>query len=222
MTTTEGPGRGPLEQSVAARYGALSSGTESLSCGGALDLAAPQPGEVLVDLGCGRGGDLLRALDRVGPSGAVLGVDATPAMVEAARLRLAPYPNARVVRGDLAGVPVPDGLADVVVSNCAINHALDKAAVYREVARLLRPGGRVVVSDVVSEAPLPDAIRNDPAAWAACYGGAIPEADYLSAIAAAGLTDLRVLRRTAPYQKGGARVLSLTVEARRPPAAQEP
>lgn len=222
MTTTEGPPRGPLEQSVAARYGALASGTGSLSCGGALDLASPQPGEVLVDLGCGRGGDLLRALDRVGPSGAVLGVDATPAMVEAARLRLAPYPNARVVRGDLAGVPVPDGLADVVVSNCAINHALDKAAVYREVARLLRPGGRVVVSDVVSEVPLPEAIRSDPAAWAACYGGAIPEAEYLAAIAAAGLADLRVLRRTAPYEKGGARVLSLTVEARRPPAAQEP
>jgi len=222
MTTTDGPPRGPLEQSVAARYGALASGSESLSCGGALDLAAPRPGEVLIDLGCGRGGDLLRALGRVGPSGAVLGVDATPAMVEAARLRLAPYPNARVVRGDLAGVPVPDALADVVVSNCAINHALDKAAVYREVARLLRPGGRVVVSDVVSEGPLPEAIRSDPAAWAACYGGAIPEAEYLAAIAAAGLADLRVLRRSAPYEKGGARVLSLTVEARRPPAALEP
>jgi len=119
-------------------------------------------------------------------------------------------------------VPVPAGLADVVVSNCAINHALDKAAVYREVARLLKPGGRVVVSDVVSEAPLPEAIRSDPAAWAACYGGAIPEAEYLAAIEAAGLTALRVLRRTAPYEKGGARVLSLTVEARRPPAAPEP
>jgi len=222
MTTTDGPPRGPLEQSVAARYGALASGSESLSCGGALDLAAPRPGEVVVDLGCGRGGDLLRALGRVGPSGAVLGVDATPAMVEAARLRLAPYPNARVMRADLSGVPVPDGLADVVISNCAINHALDKAAVYREVARLLKPGGRVVVSDVVSEAPLPEAIRSDPAAWAACYGGAIPEAEYLAAIEAAGLAGLRVLRRTAPYEKGGARVLSLTVEARRPPAAPEP
>jgi hypothetical protein len=80
----------------------------------------------------------------------------------------------------------------------------------------------VVVSDVVSEAVLPESVRADPAAWAACYGGAIPEAEYLAAVAAAGLTDLRVLKRTEPYQKGGVRVLSLTIEARRPLAALEP
>jgi SAM-dependent methyltransferase len=102
----------------------------------------------------------------------------------------------------------------VVVSNCAINHAPDKAAVYREVARLLAPGGRAVVSDVVSEAVLPDSVRADPAAWAACYGGAIPEADYLAAVEAAGLVEVRVLRRTKPYDKGGVRVHSLTLESR--------
>jgi SAM-dependent methyltransferase len=118
-------------------------------------------------------------------------------------------------------VPLPDGCAEVVVSNCAINHATDKAAVYREVARLLVPGGRAVVSDVVSEAVLPEAVRSDPAAWAACYGGAIPEAEYLAAVSAAGLTGLRVLKRSAPYEKGGVRILSLTIEARRPPATPE-
>ncbi|MCM2333188.1 MAG: methyltransferase domain-containing protein [Anaeromyxobacteraceae bacterium] len=217
--STPGPG---LEAAVSARYQGLAATPASLSCGPALTLSDPRPGERLVDLGCGRGNDLVRAAALVGPAGAVTGVDATPRMVEAARLQVAALPQARVVQGDLAAVPLPDGCADVVVSNCAINHARDKAAVYREVARLLAPGGRVVVSDVVSEAPLPPEVREDPAAWAACYGGAIPEADYLAAVAAAGLADVRVLRRTAPYAKGGVRVLGLTVAAVRPRAPEEP
>jgi arsenite methyltransferase len=203
----------PIREAVSARYDALASTGANLSCGGALDLAAPGAGEVVVDLGCGRGGDLLRALEHVGRTGAVLGVDASPAMVLVARARLEAHANASVVYGDLTAVPLPDGLAEVVVSNCAINHAHDKPAVFREVKRLLRPGGRMVVSDVVSEAPLPASVRDDPAAWAACYGGAIPEVEYLSAIAAAGLREVRVLRRSDPYPKGGVRVLSLTVQA---------
>lgn len=211
----------PIAQAVTARYGGLAAGTGSLSCGGALDLAAPLPGERLIDLGCGRGGDLLRAAGLVGPEGRVTGVDATPRMVEAARQLTAGLANARVLLGDLAAVPLPDHCAEVVVSNCAINHATDKAAVYREVARLLVPGGRVVVSDVVSEADLPESVRADPAAWAACYGGAIREADYLAAVAAAGLGELRILKRSAPYEKGGVRILSLTLEARAPRRAEE-
>jgi arsenite methyltransferase len=203
-----------IRDAVAVRYGGLASQEVNLSCGGALELAAPAAGEVVLDLGCGRGGDLLRALALVGAGGAALGVDASPKMVAAARERLAGHRNAAVVHGDLAAVPLPDGVADAIISNCAINHAVDKGAVFREVRRLLRPGGRMVVSDVVSEAPLPASVRSDPAAWAACYGGAIPEAEYLAAVAAAGLREVRVLRRTSPYPKGGVMVLSLTVEAR--------
>jgi arsenite methyltransferase len=205
----------PIRQAIEARYGALAASDANLSCGGALELAGPAPGEVVIDLGCGRGGDLSRALERVGETGAAIGIDASPAMVAAARSRLATHGNAWVVQGDLAAIPLPDGIADVVVSNCAINHAPDKAAVFREVARLLRPGGRMVVSDVVSEAPLPDSIRCDPAAWAACYGGAVPVHEYLGAVEGAGFHAVTVLRRTAPYPKGGVQVLSLTVEARR-------
>ena len=106
---------------------------------------------------------------------------------------------------------LPDASADVVVSNCAINHAPDKEAVYREIHRVLRPGGRFVVSDVIAERELPEAVRSDPAAWAACYGGAIPEADYLAAARRAGFAELQVLERTEPYDKGGVRVLSLTL-----------
>lgn len=203
-----------IRDAVAVRYGELATQEANLSCGGALELLAPGAGEVVLDLGCGRGGDLLRALPLVGPNGAALGVDASPKMVEAARARLAAHRNAWIVHGDLAAVPLPDAVADALVSNCAINHALDKLAVFREVRRLLRPGGRMVVSDVVSETALPESVRSDPAAWAACYGGAIPEDEYLAAIALCGLRGVRVLRRTVPYSKGAVEVRSLTVEAR--------
>jgi len=205
-----------IARASAARYGALSTSSASLSCGRALDVAAPREGEDVVDLGCGRGDDVVRAADRVGPRGSATGVDASDGMLAAAAEALAGSPNARVVKSDLSAIPLPDRSADVVVSNCAINHAPDKRAVYREVFRLLRPGGRFAVSDVVSEEELPESVRNDPAAWAACYGGSIPEADYLAAITGAGLRDVDVVRRTVPYEKGGVRVLSITVTGRRP------
>ncbi len=209
---TDTPASPELARALEARYTPLATTAASLSCGGALDVAAPRAGETVVDLGCGRGGDVLRAAALVGPDGLAVGVDANDAMLEAARARAGDLPRVRFLKGELAAVPLPDGRADVVVSNCAINHAPDKAAAYRELHRLLRPGGRFAVSDVVAEEELPASVRHDPAAWAACYGGAIPEADYLAAIAAAGFSSVRVVRRTAPYERGGVRVLSITVE----------
>jgi arsenite methyltransferase len=205
-----------IARATAHRYGALSGAKESLSCGRALDVAGPREGEDVVDLGCGRGADVARAAGRVGPRGTATGVDGNEQMLAAAAAALDGYPNTRLVHGDLAAVALPDGCADVVVSNCAINHAPDKGAVYREVHRLLRPGGRFAVSDVVSDHPLPDSVRNDPAAWAACYGGSIPEGDYLAAIEAAGLEDIAIVRRTEPYEMGGVRIRSITVTGRRP------
>jgi arsenite methyltransferase len=205
-----------VARASAVRYGALSTTKESLSCGRALDVAAPREGEDVVDLGCGRGGDVARAADLVGPHGSATGVDASERMLAAASEALAGRPQARAVKSDLGAVQLPDRCADVVVSNCAINHAPDKAGVYREIHRLLRPGGRFAVSDVVSEETLPDSVRNDPAAWAACYGGSIPEAEYLAAIAGAGLQDVAVVRRTDPYEKGGVLIRSITVTGRRP------
>ncbi|BDG02243.1 methyltransferase domain-containing protein [Anaeromyxobacter oryzae] len=205
-----------LQRALETRYGALAATTQSLSCGSVLELAALRDGETVVDLGCGRGGDVLRAAAAVGDRGVAIGVDSSPAMIAAARAPSADRHRIRFLLGDLAAVPLPDGAADAVVSSCAINHAPDKPAVYREIRRLLRPGGRFVVADVVSERPLPDAVRGDPAAWAACYGGAIPEADYLAAIAGAGLADVSVLRRSAPYERGGVRILSITVAGMRP------
>ncbi len=203
-------------RAIEARYAALASESGSLSCGGPLEIAAPRPGETVIDLGCGRGGDVIRAATSVG-GGLAIGVDANEAMLAEARARAvaAGARRARFLRGDLASVPLPDRRADVVISNCAVNHAPDKAAVYREIHRLLRPGGRFVVADVVAERELPESVRRDPAAWAACYGGAIPEADYLAAILSAGFAGVWIVRRTAPYERGGCTVRSITVEGGR-------
>jgi SAM-dependent methyltransferase len=219
--THRAPTAAALARELEARYGRLAAAPGSLSCGDALGAAAPRPGETVVDLGCGRGGDVLRAAALVGPEGLAVGVDGNEAMLAQARERAADAPRIRFVRGDLAATTLPAGRADVVVSSCAINHAPDKAAVYREIHRLLRPAGRFAVSDVVSERPLPDEIRRDPAAWAACYGGAIPEAEYLAAVAAAGFAEVRVVRRSAPYERSGVRVLSITVAGSRARQAPE-
>lgn len=205
-----------LTAAVTARYAPLASACGSLSCGAALELAALRPGETVVDLGCGRGRDVLRAAALVGPGGRAIGVDLSDEMLAEAARRTAGAGNVRLVRSPLAPLALEGGVADVVVSNCAINHAPDKAAVFREIHRVLRPGGRFVVSDVIAERELPASVRRDPAAWAACYGGAIPERDYLAAVRGAGLDDLDVLHRSEPYDKGGVRVLSLTLRGQRP------
>jgi SAM-dependent methyltransferase len=205
-----------LTAAVTARYATLASACGSLSCGAALDLAAPRPGETVVDLGCGRGRDVLRAADLVGAGGLAIGVDVSDEMLAEAARRTALATNVRLVRSPMAPLDLAAGIAHAVVSNCAINHAPDKAAVFREIHRVLRPGGRFVVSDVIAERELPESVRSDPAAWAACYGGAIPERDYLAAARGAGLDELHVLHRSEPYDKGGVRVLSLTLRGKRP------
>jgi arsenite methyltransferase len=206
-----------LDKAVEARYAGLATSCCSLSCGEALDLAAPAPGEIFVDLGCGRGQDVIRAAGRVGSSGKAIGIDRTQAMIDKARGNVPLiFSNVRFVCCDLAALGIEDECANVVISNCTINHAADKEAVYREIHRVLVPGGRFVVSDVIAEHELPESVRNDPAAWAACYGGAIPESDYLAAVQRAGFAAVEVLRRTPPYEKGGVMVRSLTIRAFRP------
>ncbi|MBI5547092.1 MAG: methyltransferase domain-containing protein [Deltaproteobacteria bacterium] len=205
-----------LSHAIQARYGGLASSCCSLSCGEALELSAPTRGEVFVDLGCGRGRDVVRAAGLVGTGGRAIGIDMTEEMLEAARKGVPPFlANVSFLRCDLAALELSDQSADVVISNCTINHAPDKAAVYREIHRALKPGGRFVVSDVIADKPLPESVRQDPGAWAACYGGAIPESEYRAAIEPAGFVGIEVLHRSAPYEKGGVLVRSLTVRGYR-------
>lgn len=212
------------DRAIQNRYAAEATGCSSLSCGGALDLAAPGAGETLLDLGSGRGGEALRAARLTGAGGRVYGVDFSDEMLAAAEKnrRREGVENVEFVRGDIAAIPLPDELVDVVVSNCVINHAPDKEAVFREIHRLLKKGGRFVVSDVVAEEPLPPEVTGDPLAWAGCYGGAIPREEYLEAAGNAGFRELEVLEESAPYLKGGVRIISWTVRGWKKGALEAP
>jgi len=186
----------------------------SLGCGAPIEAAAPQPGETVVDLGSGAGLDAFLAADRVGPSGRAIGVDMTPEMIAKARANADRLGAANVEfrLGEIEHLPLPDACADVLVSNCVINLLPDKRPAFSEAFRVLRPGGRLVVSDIVSAAPLPDALKT-PELWSACLAGALPEADYLGLVARAGFTSIEVLSKRGWDAAG---LFSVTVRAVKP------
>lgn len=154
-----------------------------------LDLAAVRPGDTVLDLGCGSGTDSFLAARQAGPAGRVIGVDMTDAQLDKAR-RLATEAglgNVEVHRADIAETPVADGSVDVVITNGVINLAPDKGAVFREVARVLRPGGRLALADIVTGSTLPEEVTCDASLWAACIGGAMQIDRYREAVTSAGL-----------------------------------
>jgi SAM-dependent methyltransferase len=167
-----------------------------LGCGAPLGFLAPQPGETVLDLGSGAGLDVFLASPLVGPAGRVIGVDMTPAMLQKARRNAARMGaiNVEFKEGRLEALPVADGTVDAVTSNCVINLVPDKAAVFREVARVLKPGGRIVISDVLLDGRLPEAIQNDLLAYVGCVSGAMRREEYFALVGAAGLTQVEVLR----------------------------
>jgi len=165
-----------------------------LGCGNPVALASLKPGESVLDLGSGAGFDAFLAAKRVGPSGQVIGVDMTPAMIERASTLAVSngYSNVEFRLGDIEALPLADASVDVVISNCVVNLTTDKARAFREAYRVLKPGGRLMVSDLVLERPLPKAISQDLDAYGACIGGALLKVDYVKAIEAAGFIGLAV------------------------------
>jgi SAM-dependent methyltransferase len=169
----------------------------TLGCGNPIDLARLSPGEVVLDLGSGGGLDCFFASRLVGEGGQVIGVDMTPEMIERARLnagRLS-VKNVEFRQGFLEALPVEDASIDVVISNCVINLSPDKSRVFAEIGRVLKPGGRLAVSDVVSNGPVPDALREDVDAWGACLGGALDFREFERGLLEAGLTDVVITAR---------------------------
>ncbi len=166
-----------------------------LGCGNPVALASLREGETVVDLGSGAGFDAFLASRQVGPTGRVIGVDMTPEMIEKARenARKGGYENVAFRLGEIEHLPVADGEADAIISNCVINLSPDKQQVFREAFRILRPGGRLMVSDIVLTKDLPEAIKASLTAWIGCVAGAARKADYLGAIAAAGFTGIEVV-----------------------------
>ena len=168
----------------------------SFGCGNPLAYAEVQPGQTVLDLGSGAGLDLLIAAAKVGPAGRVLGVDMTEAMLAAARRNIARAgaANVEVRQGLIEDLPVEDGSVDWVISNCVINLSPDKPRVFREIHRVLRPGGRFSISDIVAR-DLPETIRRHAAAHSACIAGALSEEEYVTGLRAAGLEDVTVGER---------------------------
>lgn len=168
----------------------------SFGCGNPVALAGIQPGQTVLDIGSGAGIDVLLAAHKVGPKGHVIGLDMTPEMIEAARKNAAEAGAANVEfrLGDAEDMPIDSDSVDWIISNCVINLAPDKAKVFREAYRVLRPGGKVLVSDIVTH-DLPEQVRHSVEAWASCIAGAPEEDDYLDAIGAAGFSQIKIVAR---------------------------
>jgi len=171
-----------------------------LGCGNPIALASLKEGETVLDLGSGAGFDCFLAAGRVGPKGKVIGIDMTPEMLERARsnARKDKVDNVEFRQGDIEHLPVGDGCVDVIISNCVINLAPDKGRVFREAFRVLKPGGRLMVSDIVLTKPLPDFVKNSVAAYIGCVAGASLKEDYLGAMRQAGFEDVAV-QSEAPF-----------------------
>ncbi len=167
----------------------------SLGCGDPITLASLKPGETVLDLGSGGGLDCFLAAGKVGPTGHVIGVDMTPEMIERARSNATRLKatNVEFRKGFLEDLPVDSNSVDVAISNCVINLAPNKTKVFREVFRVLKPGAKVAVSDILTDGPLPQAIKNDLTAWAGCVAGALDMGEYRTIMSDAGFKDICIL-----------------------------
>jgi arsenite methyltransferase len=215
-----GCGCGPRDSFGASLYGseageAPAAAVEaSLGCGVPTAVADLREGEAVLDLGSGAGADVLISARRVGPAGRAIGLDMTDEMLELARRNAAAAGagNAEFVRGHIEDIPLADGSVDVVISNCVINLSADKPQVLREAARVLRPGGRFAVSDVIADEDMDPATRADMTAWTGCIAGALTRAEFEHALAAAGLVDVEIRETHRVHEHAS----SAIVRARKP------
>jgi arsenite methyltransferase len=206
-----------ITEAINERYTSLSETSCCLSCGGAINHAKPQPGETCVDLGSGRGNDVIRLAEEVGENGFVFGIDISEGMIAKANATLEKFEvqNARILKAELESLPLSDDSIHLVISNCTINHASDKPAVWGEVYRILKSGGRFVVSDIYAVQPIAKKYRNDPAAVAECWAGSVTRAEYLTMLEKAGFNDIKIFEESEPYAKGQAEVASFTISGRK-------
>jgi arsenite methyltransferase len=181
----------------------------SLGCGNPTAVADLHPGEAVLDLGSGGGIDVLLSAKRVGPSGIAYGLDMTDEMLELAdkNAQEAGITNVRWLKGYLEEIPLPDASVDVVISNCVINLSPDKANVLEEAARVLKPGGRLAVTDVVADRDIPDEIRQDPTQWAGCIGGALTREEYEAHLEAAGLNAVEIRETHRVHAHAGSAII---------------
>ena len=205
---------GALYEDAQADGGIASALEASLGCGVPTAVADLREGETVLDLGSGAGADVLISARRVGTAGRAIGLDMTDEMLELARANAARegIENVDFVKGYIEDIPLPDASVDVVISNCVINLAGDKRAAIAEAARVLRPGGRFAVSDVIADPGMDDATRADMAAYTGCIAGALTEDEFRAALSAAGLTDVEIRATHRVHEQAA----SAIVRARKP------
>ncbi|MCP5141946.1 MAG: arsenite methyltransferase [Gammaproteobacteria bacterium] len=198
-----------------------------LGCGNPRAIASLRPGETVVDLGSGGGFDCFLAADEVGPDGRVIGIDMTPDMISKARgnAERGGYAQVEFRLGEIEHLPIADGTVDVIISNCVVNLSPDKPQVFRETFRVLKPGGRLAISDVVATVEMPPELRNDPQLYAGCMAGASLIGELEAMLIAAGYRDVRIapkdesrefIKDWAPGRGVEDYVVSATIEARKP------
>ncbi len=187
----------------------------SLGCGNPTAVAELHPGERVLDLGSGGGIDVLLSARRVGPTGRAYGLDMTDEMLELARHNQAEagIENAEFLKGNIEDVPLPDDSIDVVISNCVINLSADKPAVLREAARVLRPGGRFAVTDVIADAGMDEKTRRDVEQWTGCIAGALSEAEFRRELAAAGFAETEIQETHRVHEQAGSAIIRAKVPA---------
>src|SRR6184192_1889971 len=203
----------------AAETAALPEGAvlASLGCGNPTALAELHEGETVLDLGSGGGIDVLLSARRVGATGKAYGLDMTDEMLALARENqcTAGVTNVEFLKGEIERIPLPDASVDVIISNCVINLSTDKRRVMHEAFRVLKPGGRFAVSDVVVRGGIPDALRRSMELWVGCVAGALEEEEYKGLLAAAGFVDVGI-EPTRIYEEVGGRIMGAFVRARKP------
>jgi arsenite methyltransferase len=189
--------------------------SSALGCGNPTAVADLQEGEVVLDLGSGGGEDVFISAARVGPAGRAYGVDMTDEMLELARRnqREAGVENVEFLKGTIEEVPLPDDSVDVAISNCVINLSADKPAVFREAARVLRPGGRLAVTDIVADPGMDEATRRDMAKWAGCLAGALTEDDFRAQLASAGFNEIEIRETHRVNDQAGSAIIRATIPA---------
>jgi len=182
-------------------------------CGNPTDIASLREGETVLDLGSGGGIDVILAAQKVGPKGKAIGVDMTDEMISLANMNAAEagVTNVEFRKGDIENLPLDDGSVDVVISNCVINLAPDKDRVFAEAYRVLKPGGRFIVSDILTDGGLPEHVKNDLDSWAGCIAGAIDGGEYMEKLRTAGFTDIKELAR-----RGSGGVYSAEIQGFKP------
>ena len=196
----------------------VEAGEISLGCGNPLAFAGLKAGETVLDIGSGGGMDAFISANKVGPHGKVIGVDMTPAMLERARLSAHKngYDQVEFRQGEAHNLPVDDSSVDVVISNCVINLTEDKGKVFKEAFRVLKPGGRLEISDTVTSGSLPASLRANGQEWAACVSGSLPAQEYLDLIAEAGFASIRTLKSDSYQAESTTDIYSMVVSAVKP------